>query len=261
MTNRKKENALILSQEEIASGIFSLWLKTEASCQAKPGQFISMYTNDGSRLLPRPISICEIDRDKGVLRVVYRVTGPGTGTEIFSRMKAGDVIPVIGPLGNGFPLERAEGKRAFLIGGGIGVPPILELAKQLNCEKKQIIVGYRDQETFLRQEFEENGELYISTEDGSVGTRGNVMDAIEENGLEADVIYACGPTPMLRALQVYAAEKGAECYLSLEERMACGIGACLACVCKTKEKDSHSNVNNKRICKDGPVFLSTEVEL
>ena len=249
MTNRKKENALILSQEEIASGIFSLWLKTEASCQAKPGQFISMYTNDGSRLLPRPISICEIDRDKGALRVVYRVTGPGTGTEIFSRMKAGDVIPVIGPLGNGFPLERAEGKRVFLIGGGIGVPPILELAKQLNCEKKQIIVGYRDQETFLRQEFEENGELYISTEDGSEGTRGNVM------------IYACGPTPMLRALQVYAAEKGAECYLSLEERMACGIGACLACVCKTKEKDSHSNVNNKRICKDGPVFLSTEVEL
>ena len=176
-------------------------------------------------------------------------------------MKAGDVIPVIGPLGNGFPLERAEGKRVFLIGGGIGVPPILELAKQLNCEKKQIIVGYRDQETFLRQEFEENGELYISTEDGSEGTRGNVMNAIEENGLEADVIYACGPTPMLRALQVYAAEKGAECYLSLEERMACGIGACLACVCKTKEKDSHSNVNNKRICKDGPVFLSTEVEL
>ena len=261
MTNRKKENALILSQEEIASGIFSLWLKTEASCQAKPGQFISMYTNDGSRLLPRPISICEIDGDKGALRVVYRVTGPGTGTEIFSRMKAGDVIPVIGPLGNGFPLERAEGKRVFLIGGGIGVPPILELAKQLNCEKKQIIVGYRDQETFLRQEFEENGELYISTEDGSAGTRGNVMNAIEENGLEADVIYACGPTPMLRALQVYAAEKGAECYLSLEERMACGIGACLACVCKTKEKDSHSNVNNKRICKDGPVFLSTEVEL
>lgn len=261
MTNRKKENALILSQEEIASGIFSLWLKTEASCQAKPGQFISMYTNDGSRLLPRPISICEIDRDKGALRVVYRVTGPGTGTEIFSRMKAGDVIPVIGPLGNGFPLERAEGKRVFLIGGGIGVPPILELAKQLNCEKKQIIVGYRDQETFLRQEFEENGELYISTEDGSAGTRGNVMNAIEENGLEADVIYACGPTPMLRALQVYAAEKGTECYLSLEERMACGIGACLACVCKTKEKDSHSNVNNKRICKDGPVFLSTEVEL
>jgi len=192
---------------------------------------------------------------------VYRVTGPGTGTELFSRMKAGDVIPVIGPLGNGFPLECAEGRRVFLIGGGIGVPPILELAKQLNCGKKQIIVGYRDKETFLRDEFEENGELYISTEDGSVGTKGNVLDAIRENGLEADLIYACGPTPMLRALQAYAAENKIECYLSLEERMACGIGACLACVCRTKEKDHHSNVNNKRICKDGPVFLSTEVEL
>ncbi len=156
MTNRKKENALILSQEEIASGIFSLWLKTEASCQAKPGQFISMYTNDGSRLLPRPISICEIDRDKGALRVVYRVTGPRTGTEIFSRMKAGGCNPGYRSSGQWIPSERAEGKRVFLIGGGIGVPPILELAKQLNCEKKQIIVGYRDQETFLRQEFEEN---------------------------------------------------------------------------------------------------------
>ena len=149
----------------------------------------------------------------------------------------------------------------FLMGGGIGVPPILELAKQMDCEKKQIVVGYRDAQTFLKEEFEQNGELYISTEDGSVGTKGNVMDAIRENALEADMIYACGPTPMLRAIKQYAEENGIECYISLEERMACGIGACLACVCKSKEKDAHSNVNNKRICKDGPVFLSTEVEI
>ena len=114
---------------------------------------------------------------------------------------------------------------------------------------------------FYIVEFEQNGELYISTEDGSVGTKGNVMDAIRENELEADMIYACGPTPMLRAIKQYAEENGIECYISLEERMACGIGACLACVCKSKEKDAHSNVNNKRICKDGPVFLSTEVEI
>ena len=114
---------------------------------------------------------------------------------------------------------------------------------------------------FYIVEFEQNGELYISTEDGSVGTTGNVMDAIRENALEADMIYACGPTPMLRAIKQYAEENGIECYISLEERMACGIGACLACVCKSKEKDAHSNVNNKRICKDGPVFLSTEVEI
>ena len=258
---KQKENAVVHSQEQLADGIYSMWINTEAAKDAKPGQFISMYTKDATKLLPRPISICEIDKENGRLRVVYRVTGPKTGTEEFSKLKAGDIIPVIGPLGNGFPYEKAEGKKVFLMGGGIGVPPILELAKQMDCEKKQIVVGYRDAQTFLKEEFEQNGELYISTENGSVGTTGNVMDAIRENALEADMIYACGPTPMLRAIKQYAEENGIECYISLEERMACGIGACLACVCKSKEKDAHSNVNNKRICKDGPVFLSTEVEI
>ena len=249
---KQKENAVVASQEQLADGIYSMWIQTQAADTAKPGQFISMYTTDGSKLLPRPISICEIDRTRGMLRVVYRVTGENTGTEQFSKLKSGDTIPVIGPLGNGFPYEKAEGKKVFLMGGGIGVPPILELAKQMKCEKKQILAGYRDAQTFLKEEFEANGELYISTEDGSVGTKGNVMDAIRENGLKADMIYACGPTPMLRAIKQYAEEQGIECYISLEERMACGIGACLACVCKSKEKDAHSNVNNKRICKDGP---------
>lgn len=259
--NRKKENAVVISQEMLADGIFSMWLRTEASQTAVPGQFISMYTNDGTKLLPRPISICEIDKAEGALRVVYRVTGENTGTKQFSECRPGDTVPVIGPLGNGFPLDKAEGKKAFLMGGGIGVPPILELSKQLkNCEK-QIVMGYRDANTFLKEQFEENGTVYVSTEDGSVGTKGNVMDAIRENGLTADIIYACGPTPMLRAIKNFAESNGIECYISLEERMACGIGACLACVCKTKEKDHHSNVNNKRICKDGPVFLSTEVEI
>lgn len=101
----------------------------------------------------------------------------------------------------------------------------------------------------------------LPTEDGSAGTKGNVMDAVREHGIEADVIYACGPKPMLRAIKAYAGEKGIECYISMEERMACGIGACLACVCQSKEVDGHSHVHNKRVCKDGPVFLSTEVEL
>lgn len=258
---KKKEQVQIISQEQLAEGIFSMWIRTEAAKAAKPGQFLSMYTNDGTKLLPRPISICEIDREGGALRVVYRVTGENTGTEQFSRMKAGDSLFIVGPLGNGFPLKEAKGKKAFLMGGGIGVPPILEVAKELDCGKKQIIAGYRDRQTFLREEFEKNGELFISTEDGSVGVKGNVLDAVREHGLEADIIYACGPTPMLRAIKQYAEEKGITCYISLEERMACGIGACLGCVCKTKEKDAHSNVNNKRICKDGPVFLSTEVEI
>ena len=260
MAARKRETVTVVSQEQLADGIFSMWIQTEAAKTARPGQFISMYTNDGSKLLPRPISICEIDTETSKLRVVYRVTAEKTGTEQFSKMKAGDTLPIIGPLGNGFPLEAGKGKRAFLIGGGIGVPPILELAKQLDCEK-QIIMGYRDADTFLKEQFEENGTVYISTEDGSVGTKGNVIDAIRAEKLTADIIYACGPTPMLKALKTYAMENGIECYISLEEKMACGIGACLGCVCHSKDIDEHSNVRNKRICKDGPVFLSTEVEI
>ena len=258
---KQKENAVVHSQEQLADGIYSMWINTEAAKDAKPGQFISMYTTDGSKLLPRPISICEIDKENGRLRVVYRVTGPKTGTEEFSKLKAGDIIPVIGPLGNGFPYEKAEGKKVFLMGGGIGVPPILELAKQMNCEKKQIVVGYRDAQTFLKEEFEQTGELYISTEDGSVGTKGNVIDAIKENVLEADVIYSCGPRPMLRGVKAYAQEKNIEAQISMEEKMACGIGACLGCVCKSKEIDDHSKVHNKRICKDGPVFNAEDIEI
>ena len=170
-------------------------------------------------------------------------------------MRTGMQLKVVGPLGNGFPQKN---KKAFLIGGGIGIPPMLELAKELDCEKK-IVLGFRD-ELFLLEDFRNRGQIYIATEDGSAGTEGNVLDAIRENGLDADIIYACGPTPMLRAIKEYAAEQNIECWISMEERMACGIGACLACVCKSKEKDAHSNVKNKRICKEGPVFLAQEVE-
>lgn len=263
MSDKRKETAVIVSQEALSKDIYSMWLETKETAKlAVPGQFISMYTNDGSRLLPRPISLCEIDKANARLRVVYRVTGEKTGTEQFSRMKAGDKIAILGPLGNGFPLEEGAGKRVFLFGGGIGVPPMLELAKQLdtNNADKQLIMGYRD-ETFLTEEMKTNGTLYIATEDGSVGTKGNVMDAVRENALTADVIYACGPAPMLRAIQKYALERSIVCYISMEERMACGVGACLACVCQSKELDAHSNVHNKRVCKDGPVFLATEVEI
>ena len=227
----------------------------EIAKEAKPGQFISVYSRDGARLLPRPISICEIDKENGRLRIVYRIAGAGTAE--FSAYKAGDPVEIMGPLGNGFPLT---GKKAFLIGGGIGIPPMLELGKQLGGEA-QFVLGYRDGQTFLKDEMEKYGAVYVATEDGSVGTKGNVLDAVRANGLTADVIFACGPTPMLRAIKAYAAENGITCYISLEERMACGIGACLACVCQSKDVDEHSHVHNKRICKDGPVFLAEEVEL
>lgn len=250
-----KETSFVYSQEELVPGVFSMWITTEAAKEAGPGQFISVYSRDGARLLPRPISICEVNAEEGRLRIVYRIAG--AGTKEFSSYESGDFVDIMGPLGNGFP---EEGENVFLIGGGIGIPPLLELAKNLNCEK-QMILGYRDENLFLRDEFEAYGEVYVATEDGSVGTKGNVLDVIREKGLTADVMYACGPTPMLRALKQYAGEHHIRCYLSLEEKMACGIGACLACVCQSREVDHHSNVHNKRICKDGPVFLAQEVDL
>ena len=141
----------------------------------------------------------------------------------------------------------------------IGIPPMLELAKQLNC-KKQIVLGYKD-ELFLNEEFEKYGTVTIATEDGSCGTKGNVLDAVKAHNIKGDVIYACGPMPMLRAIKAYALENNIECYISLEEKMACGIGACLACVCKSKDIDDHSKVHNKRVCKEGPVFNAKEVEI
>ena len=256
MPEKFEEIVSIISQEKIAEGVYDMWLRTEEiATHAKAGQFVSVYCNDGTKLLPRPISICEVNKEEKALRLVYRVAGGGTAE--FSQMKAGETLRILGPLGNGFTLGE---KSAFLIGGGIGIPPMLQLAKELNCEK-QIVLGYRNDELFLADELKQYGEVIVATEDGSVGTKGNVLDAIRENGLKADVIYACGPTQMLRALKQYAAENDIECWISMEERMACGIGACLACVCKSKEKDHHTNVNNKRICKEGPVFRAEEVEL
>lgn len=254
---KQKETAGVLSQREIAPGIYDMWIETHLATEAKPGQFICVYPRDKSTLLPRPISICEVREDRKALRIVYRVAGQGTGE--FSGYRAGESISVMGPLGNGFPLDKADGKNVFLMGGGIGVPPILELAKEMNAVK-QIIVGYRDDKLFLKEDLEKYGQVYIATEDGSSGTQGNVMDAIRENGLQADVIYACGPMPMLRAIKAYAEEKGIPAYISLEEHMACGVGACLGCVVKTGKVHHHTNVNNARICTDGPVFEAREVE-
>ena len=252
-----REDALVLRQDALLEDVFSLWIQSEAiAAQARAGQFLSLYCREGSRLLPRPISICQIDRERGQIRLVYRTVG--AGTREFAACRAGDQIPVLGPLGNGFP-EIDKDKSALLLGGGIGIPPMLEAARELAC-RKTAVLGYRDQ-MFLKEEFEPFGPVYVSSEDGSIGTRGNVLDAVRENGLTADVILACGPKPMLKAVKEYAAARGIECWLSLEERMACGVGACLACVCQTKDVDGHSNVHNRRVCKDGPVFRAEEVEL
>lgn len=248
-----KERAIIVSQQCIGTDIYDMVLSfPKGAKEARPGQFIAMYCEDGTKLLPRPISICGIDAEAGTLRVVYRIAGEGT--RLFSQMKAGDSLEVMGPLGNGFTMKD---KKAIIVGGGIGIPPMLELAKQLDCEKT-VVLGYRD-ELFLKEEFEACANVAVATEDGSTGTKGTVIDAIEAAQVSGEIIYACGPMPMLKALAEYTDAHGMEAQISLEERMACGIGACLGCICKTKEKDHHTNVNNTRICKDGPVFDAKEV--
>jgi dihydroorotate dehydrogenase electron transfer subunit len=253
-----REETRIIKSERLTDGVYELVLKTEhIADEAKPGQFVSVYSKDGARLLPRPISICGIEDD--TIRLVYRTVGAGTVE--FSKLNAGETLTVQGPLGNGYDIDAAYAKKkAVLFGGGIGIPPMLELARQLECDKS-IVLGYRDSDTFLADEFKQYGKLYIASEDGSVGAKGNVLDAVREYGITGEVFYACGPMPMLRAIKAYAAEHDIECYISLEEKMACGIGACLACVCKTKNVDDHSKVNNTRICKEGPVFDAREVEI
>ncbi len=260
MEQKKKESARVYKQQQIAPGIYDMWINTTLASQAKPGQFISVYTQDKSALLPRPISICETDITNSRLRIVYRVAGKGTAE--FSRYKTGHRVDILGTLGNGFPLEKAEGKRLFLMGGGIGIPPMLAVAKAVkNTTSVDVIVGYRDKELFLAEDLQKYAAVHVATEDGSVGTKGNVMNVIEEEKIVADIIFACGPMPMLRAIKQYAAKKDIEAYLSLEERMACGVGACLGCVVKTKEVDHHSHVNNARICTDGPVYNAEDVEI
>ena len=263
MDQKKKVKTRVLFQTEIAEDIYDMWIETDLAATARPGQFICVYPHNESTLLPRPISICEADREEGRLRIVYRTAGKGTRE--FSAYHAGKSISILGNLGNGFPLEAAEKKRVFLLGGGIGIPPLLELARRLKeegrAESVTAILGYRDGRLFLKEELERHVAVYVATEDGSEGIRGNVMDAIAANQLQADVIMACGPMPMLRAVKGYARHNGAEAYLSLEERMACGVGACLGCVCKTKEKDAHSHVNNARVCTDGPVFRAEDVDI
>ncbi|MCQ2497659.1 MAG: dihydroorotate dehydrogenase electron transfer subunit [Lachnospiraceae bacterium] len=276
---KKKTAAKVLSQKMIATKIYDLWLETDIAKDAHAGQFIGVYTNDKSAILPRPISICEVSDDRNSLRLVYRVAGKGTGN--ISELKAGDCVEVIGVLGNGYELDSIfsnengckqndiiEKTNVILMGGGIGIPPMLQLAKEVCAQgiNPTIIVGYRDSEMYLNQDLAKYGTVEIATEDGSVGTKGNVLNVVDNKNLKPDFIMACGPMPMLRAIKNYAAnetENGrtVKAYISLEERMACGVGACLGCVCKTKEIDHHSHVNNARICTDGPVFDAEDVEI
>lgn len=260
MNYRNVDEGTVVSSERISEGIYSLVIKNEGADKAVPGQFVGVYPSSKDTLLMRPISICDTDKENKTMRLVFRVVGKGT--DEFSKLKKDDKVRILANLGNGFPVSDVNGKCIVLMGGGIGIPPMLGTAKALTgANEVHAFLGYRNSDTFLSDDFGKVSTIHIASEDGSIGTKGNVIDAIKESGIKPDIIMACGPMPMLRAIKAYAAENGIQAYISLEERMACGVGACLGCVCKTVKKDSHSHVNNTRICTEGPVFDAKEVEI
>ncbi|NLJ87429.1 MAG: dihydroorotate dehydrogenase electron transfer subunit [Epulopiscium sp.] len=249
------KNALVVDNKLISPNIYSMTLDIKDIAQkAKAGQFVNLYCKAESRLLPRPISICEIDKEKGRIVLVYGVVGKGT--EEFGNIKRGESIEVLGPLGNGFMIDETKRKN-IIVGGGLGTPPLVELVKHLKGEV-DVYLGFRSQ-AMLIEEFEKIGaRVHIATDDGLEGFKGNVLELLKNNNAVGDIIYSCGPKPMLKAVAGWAKNNNIPMQVSLEERMACGIGACVGCVCKVKEKDEQ-DWQHKKVCKDGPVFWSDEV--
>lgn len=266
MYEKREVTARVEKQDSLTEDIRELILETPLAEDAMPGQFVNLYCGDGARLLPRPISVCDVF--SGRMKLVYRVVGAGTAE--LAALKAGDTVRMVGNLGNGYDPRTAFGKDVLVVGGGLGVPPMYYLSRLLHMlglrggaespATLTMVLGYRDEaSTFMKLAFTGFGRVVFASDDGSIGMKGTVVDAIRAENISCDVIYACGPLPMLRAVTSYAREKSTDeknikCYVSLEERMACGIGACLGCVTKTTQPDEHSRVNNARICVEGPVF-------
>ena len=246
----------VIEKKTLAKEIYSFTVKCpEAANAASVGQFANI-TAEGFTLR-RPISICEIDKQQGTLRFVFEVRGKGTAQ--IARVNSGELLDVLGPLGNGFRLpENAE--RVVVVGGGIGVPPLLGIAKLLGG-RCTAVLGFRNYEKIiLTDEFKKFGaDVIVCTDDGSVGRSGVVVAPLEEELAKgADLVCACGPAPMIRATVELCEKLGIPCQVSLEQRMGCGVGACVVCSCMTV-KDGKEHY--ARVCKDGPVFDSKEVKL
>ncbi|MBR6102046.1 MAG: dihydroorotate dehydrogenase electron transfer subunit [Ruminococcus sp.] len=243
----------IIRKTASAKGIFDLTvLCPEAAELAEAGQFAQLLAP--GFFLRRPISICQIDKAAGTIRMVFEVRGKGT--EELSHLNVGDNIDLIAPLGHGF--TKVDGK-AVCVGGGIGVPPMLGIASEYGSDAA-VITGFRNAAAVILQEdLKAAGcETVLCTDDGSAGIHGFVTTALEQHlqSKKTDIIYACGPTPMLKAVAALAKQYGVRCEVSLEQRMACGVGACLGCACRTQQEGKEVY---KHVCKDGPVFNAEEV--
>jgi len=253
----QNERMKVAGQRKIARNIYELVLEGKLADDIRePGRFVHVRAGETmDPLLRRPISIA--DYGKGWITLIYRAEG--YGTRVISEKKRHETADVLGPLGNGFPVDAAvPGTKALLVGGGIGVPPLYGLSKQLKGAGVEPVhvLGFQSEDVvFYEEEFSRLGETYIATVDGSRGTKGFVTDVMATLGQEFSVYYSCGPLPMLKA--VAAGMAGTEGYLSFEERMGCGIGACFACVCHTDSNDR----GYVKVCSDGPVFKAGVVSI
>lgn len=245
--------------EQLAKYIYRMTIKSEyVSENAKPGQFVNVKCSEGiNALLRRPISICKVDRDRGTFDIVFQIKG--IGTEYLSQKIAGSEVDLIAPLGNTFDIET-KNKKIAVVGGGIGIFPLLYILREIKDAEKKAYIGFRNKDfAVLLDEFKANcNTLNISTDDGSMGYKGLVTDILENDlkSCKFDIIYTCGPMPMIKRVVEIANKNNIKCQVSMEQRMGCGIGACLVCACKTKKEDGWGY---SHVCKDGPVFWSDEV--
>lgn len=251
-----QEQCRLLHKTEIAPGIYNATLAAPQIARiAAVGQFVNILC-DGFQLR-RPISLCGFDAELGIIRLVFEIRGKGTAW--LAKCQDGDTLDMIGPLGHGFPLKGAD-KKAVMVGGGIGTPPLLPLARHYG-RNATVITGFRNASAAILQEDIAvcGAQPVLCTDDGSAGFHGFTTQALEAH-LEqnaCDVIYTCGPKIMMRGVAEIAQKCSIPCFVSMEERMGCGVGACIGCVCKTKDGDS---VKHTRVCLNGPVFAAEEVD-
>ena len=258
-----KVNCELLKKEMLIDGIYKFSVKSpEIANSARAGQFLEIKVSEtGEPFLRRPISIYNIDKENGIVEFIFQVKG--RGTEILADRKIGDLIDIMGPLGfGGFKVQ--EYNNVAIIGGGIGTYPLYELVKELKGKANlNVYLGFRDKSLVTcEKEFEEIGlnKLVVTTDDGSYKEKGYAIDFMKKDIEEhkVDMIFACGPLPMLKAVRAYAIENNIPCQISLEERMGCGIGACLGCAVKVI---SGEEPRYGHVCKEGPVFNAADVEI
>ena len=257
--------AKLVKKEKLLEGLYKFSVEAKEIVNvAKPGNFIEIKVNENlDPFLRRPISIYNLDKENGILEFIFQIRGKGT--ELLAKKEEGDLIDIIGPLGSG--TFKFEGKKNIaIIGGGIGIFPLYELAKQADNLGVNVhtYLGFRNKDLVtLEEEFEEaSNKLTITTDDGSYKEKGFAINFLSED-LEKenyDCIYACGPLPMLKAVKKLAEENNIQCQISLEEKMGCGLGVCLGCAVKTaaSPKDAPEYVH---VCKAGPVFDSRIIDI